>query len=138
MDRSGKVMIDPRFDAEGDFFHGLARVRSDHKWGFIDEKGDLKIPYDFDDALDFIGELAPARIGRKWGYIDLKGRWVVPPAYLSQSRSPRSMVMSRLRRSSRKETLRLGRAALRTSRSKRSCGKHSQSACSPRRLMPSR
>ena len=81
MDRSGKVMIEPRFDAEGDFFHGLARVRSDHKWGFIDEKGDVKIPYDCDDALDFIGELAPARIGRKWGYIDLKGRWVVPPAY---------------------------------------------------------
>jgi hypothetical protein len=81
MDHSGKVMIEPRFDSEGDFFHGLARVSSDHKWGYINEKGRIDIEYQFDDALDFIGELAPIRIGRRGGYIDMKGRWMVPPAF---------------------------------------------------------
>lgn len=35
VDRTGKVLIKPRFDEERDFFHGLAGVALDGKWGYI-------------------------------------------------------------------------------------------------------
>ena len=81
MDKTGKIIIDPQFDSEGDFFHGLARVFKYQKWGYINERGKEAIPFKFDNALDFIGEIAPVRVGRKWGYIDLKGNWVVSPRF---------------------------------------------------------
>jgi len=81
MDKTGKVIIEPQFDAEGDFFHGLAPVLKGKKWGYINEKGQESIPFRFDYALDFTGEVAPVLVGRKWGYIDLDGRWVVAPKF---------------------------------------------------------
>lgn len=70
MDRTGKVIIEPQFDYESDFFHGLARVLKNGQWGYINEKGQEVIPFTFDSALDFIGEIAPVRVGKKWGYIN--------------------------------------------------------------------
>lgn len=84
MDRAGRVVINPAFGDERDFFHGFAAVRlPEGKWGFIDEKGKLVIAARFDDARDFIEELAPVRIERKWGYIDTSGRIVVEPRFQS-------------------------------------------------------
>lgn len=81
MDRTGKVVIEPQFRYERDFFNGLASVLKNDKFGYINEKGEEVIPFKFDGALDFIGEIAPVRVGRKWGYIDLKGEWVLRPQF---------------------------------------------------------
>ena len=64
MDRTGKVIIEPQFDAVNDFFHGLAAVLKNSKWGYINEKGEVVIPFSFDQALDFTGEMAPVLVGR--------------------------------------------------------------------------
>lgn len=84
MDRTGRVVIAPAFDAERDFFHGLAAVAlPEGKWGFIDESGKLSITARFDEVRDFIEELAPVRISRKWGYIDTSGQMVIEPHFQS-------------------------------------------------------
>lgn len=39
IDRTGKVVIHPKFDEARDFSEGLARVEMNSKWGYIDKKG---------------------------------------------------------------------------------------------------
>jgi len=75
------MVIEPRFDGEGDFFHGLAGVAIGGKSGYIDVRGKLAIAPQFDEVRDFLDDLAPVRIGRKWGYIDTAGRTVVQPRF---------------------------------------------------------
>ena len=65
MDRSGNVVIPPRFDKARDFFHGLAAVFINGKAGYTDDQGRIAIAPRFDDARDFVEELAPVRIGRR-------------------------------------------------------------------------
>jgi len=82
MDRTGRVVIRPKFADERDFFYGLAAVElKSGKWGYIDQAGRLVIDARFDGARDFLEELAPVRIGRKWGYIDTSGRMVIEPQF---------------------------------------------------------
>jgi hypothetical protein len=81
MDRTGKVIIEPQFEAVNDFFQGRAAVLKNGKWGYINESGMEIIPFSFDGALDFTGEIAPVLVGRKWGYIDLNGRWIISPRF---------------------------------------------------------
>jgi hypothetical protein len=82
MDRTGRVVIAPKFFDERDFFLGLAAVQfPDGKWGYIGETGKLAIPARFDEVRDFIGDLAPVRIARKWGHIDTSGRMAIEPRF---------------------------------------------------------
>jgi len=53
MDRSGKMIISPQFDAAGSFANGLAPVRLGAKWGYADTKGILAISPQFDLADPF-------------------------------------------------------------------------------------
>jgi hypothetical protein len=81
IDRTGKVVIVPKFDSERDFFHGRAGVQVGKKWGFIDSGASVVIPLQFDEVRDFLDDLAPVRIGRKWGYVDAGGRMVIAPSF---------------------------------------------------------
>ena len=81
MDRTGKIVIPPQFEAEGDFFNGLARVLKDDKWGYIDQTGRLVIEYRFEHCGDFVEGLAPVQVGRDWGYIDPSGKFIIQPQF---------------------------------------------------------
>jgi len=81
IDQTGKVVVEPRFEAARDFFHGLAAVRSNGKWGYINEKGAFVIPARFDNARDFLEDLAPVRVDRAWGYIDTSGHTAIAPRF---------------------------------------------------------
>jgi hypothetical protein len=81
MDRTGRTVISPRFDDEGDFFNGLARVRKNGKWGYVDLSGRVVISYQFLGAGDFREGLAPVQVGRRWGYIDPGGKFLVEPQF---------------------------------------------------------
>ena len=83
MDKAGKVIIEPQFDAEGDFFHGLARVLKDKKWGYIDKSGKWTIQPGFTYGGVFSDGLArvyPVN-GTIMGYIDKTGKMVIHPQY---------------------------------------------------------
>ena len=77
IDKQGKMVIDPQFDAVRPFANGLAVVRigddKTGKWGFIDPQGKFVINPQFDDAGSFSGGLAAVYTGDretgKWGYI---------------------------------------------------------------------
>src|SRR2546422_10908637 len=53
IDKSGRIVIKPRFDEASYFSEGLAPVRVGKLWGFIDESGKMAIAPQFDSAFPF-------------------------------------------------------------------------------------
>ena len=66
--------ISPRFEQVQSFREGLAAVKIDGKWGFIDRGGLLKIPPQFAGVEAFSDSLAIAYVGGQAIYIDRNGR----------------------------------------------------------------
>lgn len=79
---NGEVAISGQFDFAKSFSEGLAGVKKDGKWGFINTKGELIIPYQFDDFVHSFNEgLAIVKNNDKCGFINTKGELVVPCQY---------------------------------------------------------
>ena len=67
---------------DADFFsEGLAPVKKDGKWGYIDKTGKEVVPCQYDNALGFSDGLAVVEKGGKCGYIDKTGKEVIPCKY---------------------------------------------------------
>ncbi|MHC4117359.1 MAG: WG repeat-containing protein [Planctomycetota bacterium] len=93
IDRTGKLVIKPRFDWAYAFSDGMARVRigvpREGKFGFIDKTGTLAIQPRFVDARDFSEGFAIVNIGGKrkdgsveggkWGFVDTSGKVIIVP-----------------------------------------------------------
>ena len=64
------------------FSEGLAAVKKNDKWGYINTKGDLVIPCEYDGyPREFSEGLAPVDKNGKWGFINTKGEIVIPFEY---------------------------------------------------------
>lgn len=98
IDKTGKMAFGRAYEAAGEFSEGLALVRVEGKWGFIDTSGHMVIQPRFGQGVDasyylletygFSDGLAPAyrdNSQQALGYIDNTGRWVIQPKYLSGS-----------------------------------------------------
>jgi len=59
----------------------LAGVKSNDKWGFINQSGEWVIQPQFDNVESFAEGFAGAKTGKDWGYIDQTGTWVIRPEY---------------------------------------------------------
>src|SRR5690554_5998565 len=70
-----------KYDQVGAFNEGLARIKQDGKWGYLDATGKEVIPFEYDDAGSFSEGLAPVMKRKKWGYIDKSGRVVIDLHY---------------------------------------------------------
>ena len=93
IDRTGKIVIEPKWGGADDFSEGLAKVAtydSHYKEGYIDTTGKIAIPLEFDQASDFENGLALVGVGKfglhgsgdhRFGFIDKKGNWVIKPIY---------------------------------------------------------
>lgn len=87
VDRTGKMVIEPRFDDVGKFSEGLAPFSvglfDKAKWGFIDKTGSVVIEPQFGEALGFEDGLSAVRVGdritNKWVMIDKTGKVVLEP-----------------------------------------------------------
>ncbi|MBN1321764.1 MAG: WG repeat-containing protein [Thermoleophilia bacterium] len=80
VDRTGRTVIEPVFDAACTFSEGLAAVALDEKWGFIDTSGNLVVPFQFEEPGSFSEGLAP--VATEWfGFIDRTGKFVIEPEY---------------------------------------------------------
>lgn len=84
IDRSGKVVIEPKFDLTFHFSEGLAAVQIGGKWGYIDKTGKMVIEpkalahvEDFHHGLAFV----TTKDGR-YGYIDRSGNYAWSPTLL--------------------------------------------------------
>ena len=100
IDRTGKVVIEPRFDAVAGctilgggtmglrptqcFQEGLSAVAIGRKWGFIDHTGKLVVPARYGFAGNFSDSLAVYSMADNgpFGYIDKTAREVIPAKFL--------------------------------------------------------
>ena len=63
------------------FKEGLAAVKKNGKWGFIDKTGKIVFPIEYDWVRSFSEGLAAVEKNRKWGFVDKTGKVVVPMEY---------------------------------------------------------
>ncbi len=80
--------IEPKFDGVSDFSEGLAQIKIDGKWGYIDKTGSVVIQPQFDKTDNFSEGLARVWIsGKNWGYIDQTGNFVIPQQFTDDNSS---------------------------------------------------
>ena len=79
-DAANRYVIAPQFepcDKLHGFSHGLAPVKVDGKFGYIDKKGRMVIRPQFDEADPFTENyVATVRMNKKYGAIDITGRLI--------------------------------------------------------------
>lgn len=76
-----EFIIPPKFENIKGFSEGLASVKVNGKYGFINKKGKVVIPHEFDDAGFFSEGLADVKINGKYGFINKKGKIVILPEF---------------------------------------------------------
>lgn len=66
----GKAITPPDLQ-DGTSFNsdGIAAVKKDDKWGYIDTSGKMAIDFKYDNAFNFSEGLAAVSEGNEWGYI---------------------------------------------------------------------
>ena len=87
IDRSGRIVIPPRFESAQRFSEGLASVALDGRRGYIDATGELVLVPEQEPAgpihRQFAGGLAAVRVGKGIGFIDRAGKLVIPARFMS-------------------------------------------------------
>lgn len=80
-------IIAPQYEDAGGFSDGLAAVKKNGKWGFIDESGKAVIPFEYDDVMSFSeGKAVVANAEKKtdeyggytvwsYGFVDTQGNY---------------------------------------------------------------
>jgi hypothetical protein len=81
MDRTGKTVITPQFDATYGFSEGLGSVKIGTKWGYINTKGVVAITPQFDFAGRFREGRASVELGNQYGFIDTDGKYISAPTF---------------------------------------------------------
>ena len=80
MNERGERVIAPGYDDARAFSEGRAAVRTEGRWGFIDEAGTVLRGPDFDEVEAFEGGVARVWVGELMGYIGTDGQYVWIPA----------------------------------------------------------
>jgi hypothetical protein len=80
IDKTGTMVVNPKFKDASPFYQGLAAVRIDDKWGYIDSTGKVIIEAQYQQAGGFSADgLAVVKVGDKVGWIDKAGKYVWQP-----------------------------------------------------------
>jgi hypothetical protein len=88
IDRTGRVVVSPRFDEAGRFSEGLAPVRRGKQLGWADETGKIVLSPEYGAAggtlhRRFSGGRAAVRSGARVGFVDRTGRLAVAARWLT-------------------------------------------------------
>ncbi len=78
-----KEVITPKYDYACFFTNGLALVKSEGSWGFIDSTGNWKISPQFDNAQPFVNDISYVVKNGKAGLIKTNGQFLIKPLYSS-------------------------------------------------------
>lgn len=73
----GEIVVNNEYELIERFSEGLAKVKKDGKYGFIDNKENVVIPFIYSGAKSFKEGLAPVRRNGLYGFINHKGRVVI-------------------------------------------------------------
>lgn len=80
-DANGKLLFKKQFEKVDKFFDGLARVKLNGKYGYINLSGELVVPCVYDVIYSFSEDLAAVKNGGKWGFINRNCELVVQYLY---------------------------------------------------------
>jgi WG containing repeat len=86
VDKSGALVIPPKYGLAKAFREGLAPVYISGRWGYIDSEGNMKIEPQFWDADNFSNGIAAVHLKGGWGYVDRGGKLVIQPQFLQARR----------------------------------------------------
>ncbi len=78
---TGEILVPCSYDLVWKFSEGLAGVKKNSKWGFIDKFGKEVIPCIYDAVMVFGDGLARVKKNGKWGFMDKSGKEVIPCIY---------------------------------------------------------
>lgn len=81
IDKTGKIVIEPRRAYVLGFSEGLCPVSADKNFGYIDKTGKTVIEPRFQAAFKFSNNLARVVINEKYGFIDKTGKIIIQPQY---------------------------------------------------------
>ncbi len=70
-----------KYEFSGPFCDGLARVRQNKKWGYIDTTGSVIIPLKYNEVENFSDDMARVRVGQKWGLLHKSGKVIIKPTF---------------------------------------------------------
>jgi hypothetical protein len=74
-------VVKPQYSYISQFCDGLALVKKNGKYGYIDRYGKITITIDFVDAFFFSEGLAAVKYNNKWGFINTRGEVVIKPQW---------------------------------------------------------
>lgn len=77
----GEIVISFKYDDVGSFSNGLAEVKLNNKWGYVDKTGKEITPLKYDGVERFFAGLARVRLNTKYGFIDNAGKEIIPLKY---------------------------------------------------------
>mgnify|MGYP002585005645 CR=1 FL=1 len=76
------VVIPAKYDYAENFSEGMACVKLNGKYGFVNKLGQEIVPLKYDFvAWEFNEGMAGVKLNGKWGYINQQGEEIVPPKY---------------------------------------------------------
>jgi|GEM_PF-2862669 len=87
IDKSGKTAfsLDPSVESVDPFFNGMARIKVNSKYGYINKEGKIAISPQYTQAGMFLDGLASIEVKTddktKSGYIDENGKIAIPPQF---------------------------------------------------------
>jgi hypothetical protein len=73
--------VAPRFDLAYPITEGMAAVRVDGKYGYLDAAGKVVVEPKYEFTWRFAGGYAAVKYNGKYGFIDKTGKEVVLPVY---------------------------------------------------------
>ncbi len=76
----GTILAKPVYESVSDFENGMAIIKANGKYGYIDSTGKEITPI-YQEARLFEDGLAPVRADNRWGVIDKSGSYVISPTY---------------------------------------------------------
>jgi hypothetical protein len=83
INNSGEWVVQPLFSGAKDFDKksGLARVKKDEKWVYVNEKGEI-ISFNISEITDDFNEgLSRGKTGYSFGFYNNKGEWIIQPQF---------------------------------------------------------
>lgn len=79
------ISFRPQFEEVGSFHEGLAAIKQNGKWSFIDKNGQFVIPLEYDAASHFFDGLASVGKSGRFGFIDPTGKVIIPLRFFKLS-----------------------------------------------------
>ncbi len=76
IERTGKVVIPPKFESISLFRSGMALFSENRKLGYIDKSGAVIVPPKLDWGTEFVGGVAAVSDSSGYGVVDTSGRMV--------------------------------------------------------------